>query len=342
MTTPLGNPAGASRPPAEGFVGDEWDAVVETLTRALPTMLRPDALEEPLRDFLARPGKQIRGTLARLSHRLGGGTGPFDHRVPALVELLHAGSLIVDDIEDGAFVRRGRPALHRVWGAARALNAANWLYFAALRLIDDWEAPAPVRRRAQRRTIRTLLHCHEGQALDLTARVTALPQAEILGVVYATTAGKSAALLELACWSGATTALAPAHRVRALARFGRRLGIALQMHDDLVGLFHEAEAPKCDEDLLHARPTWAWAWLSRRLEAAAFETLVAAGRRVERRELSPRRLAATMRDALGDEVRARPARVVERAMHDLARALGPATDLHVLRAEIARWERRYA
>jgi geranylgeranyl pyrophosphate synthase len=342
MTTTLGNRIDAIPSAADLIDRMQWSAIREALASALPDQLRADALAAPLQDFLARPGKLIRGTLAHLSHRLGGGTTPFDVRIAALVELLHAGSLIVDDIEDDALTRRGRPALHRVWGTPRALNAGNWLYFAALRLIDDWAVPSAVKRRAQRRTIRTLLRCHEGQALDLAVRVTALPQTEVLGVVYATTAGKSAALLELASWCGAMAGGAPTHRVRALGRFGRRLGMALQMHDDLLGFFAEAHAPKCDEDLLHARPTWAWAWLAMRLDAARFDALVAAAREVEQCSVAPRRLAAAMRDALGDDARARPGRAVERAMHDLARALGPSADLLTLRAEIARWERHYA
>jgi geranylgeranyl pyrophosphate synthase len=331
-------------PAAPRFAGeaDGWDAMVEAVTRALPHPLRDDALRAPLRDFLARPGKQIRATLARAAHRLGGAAQPFDPKVAALVELLHAGSLIVDDIEDGAQERRGRPALHCVWGVPRALNAANWLYFAALALIDEWDVPPALQRRAQRRAVRTLLRCHEGQALDLAARVVDLEQAAVPTIVHATTAGKSAALLELACWSGAVTSGADAARVRALARFGRRLGTALQMYDDLAGLYDDAHAAKCHEDLLGARPTWAWAWLATRLDGPAFAALQAHGRTVAARESEPGRLASEMRHALGDGARRRPARLVERSMAELTRAIGPAADLATLRSEIARWERSYA
>jgi geranylgeranyl pyrophosphate synthase len=317
-------------------------ALLEALMQAVPPALQDDALRAPLADFLTRPGKRIRGTLARLAHGLAGGTSAFEPGVAALVELLHAGSLIVDDIEDGAVMRRGRPALHHLYGTARALNAANWLYFAALRSIDTWRVPAPLRLRAHRRTVRTLLRCHEGQALDLTVRVTELAQQHVLRVVRDTTAGKSAALPELACWSGAVTAGADALRVRSLARFGRRLGTALQMYDDVTGFFDQARRPKCHEDLLESRPTWAWAWLASRLDPEAFQRLQARARGVASRELSPEDLTLAMQRALGQGMRSRPRRLVQRALSELSGALGPSTDLGVLRAEIERWERAYA
>ena len=94
------------------------------------------ALLGPIEELTSIRGKRIRGQLVTFSYRLLCGDLPDTAlaekrcRLAAeAVEFIHAGSLIVDDIEDGSPVRRGRPALHLRHGMPVALNAGNWLYF---------------------------------------------------------------------------------------------------------------------------------------------------------------------------------------------------------------------
>ncbi|MDB4987061.1 MAG: Polyprenyl synthetase, partial [Myxococcaceae bacterium] len=101
----------------------------------------PEHLERALygaaREFLGRPGKAFRTRLIEGCFALLAQDG---ERVPAAavetIELLHGGSLIVDDIQDDALTRRGSPALHQLIGTPRALNTGNWLYFVALARLD--------------------------------------------------------------------------------------------------------------------------------------------------------------------------------------------------------------
>jgi hypothetical protein len=103
----------------------------------LPPHLWERALLGPAREFLRRPGKQFRARLVEACWMLAGGApGNMPAELPLIVELLHAGSLIVDDIEDGSHVRRGAPTLHEIYGTALALNTGNWMYFWPLALID--------------------------------------------------------------------------------------------------------------------------------------------------------------------------------------------------------------
>src|SRR5262245_42361449 len=94
------------------------------------------ALLNPVKDVTSNHGKRIRGKLVTLSYRLlaeGSAPSPVEAVqcgiCAEVVELIHAGSLVVDDIEDGSMIRRGRPALHIRYGLPTALNAGNWLYF---------------------------------------------------------------------------------------------------------------------------------------------------------------------------------------------------------------------
>ena len=110
---------------------------------AVASTLR-QALLDPVVSLTANPGKRIRAQLVAMTYRLF-----YDDRAVSLtaakqcrdcaevVELMHAGSLIVDDIEDGSEMRRGRPALHVQYGVPLALNAGNWLYFWPFELLKD-------------------------------------------------------------------------------------------------------------------------------------------------------------------------------------------------------------
>jgi geranylgeranyl pyrophosphate synthase len=257
------------------------DQELQRLAKSLPGALWERALVGPARAFLERPGKRFRARLVEAGWTLadGAATGVPIELVLA-VELIHAGALIVDDVQDCAVTRRGGPALHRMVGVPLALNTGGWLYFLPLSLVEragfDAETSAAIQRRMQH----AMLVCHEGQALDLALRVTELEQGEIAAVVAETTARKTAALTELAAAVGALAAGGSAARVQALAAFGHELGIGLQMLDDLGSLTSPARADKAAEDLCGARPTWPWSWAAQDLAAPAFAELVAHARAV--------------------------------------------------------------
>src|SRR5690606_16931298 len=67
------------------------------------------ALYRPLSEFVERPGKEFRAALVATSYALAGGQGACPSVLQSIVEILHAGSLIVDDIQDQSPTRRGRP-----------------------------------------------------------------------------------------------------------------------------------------------------------------------------------------------------------------------------------------
>ena len=94
--------------------------------------LLDEALNRPAEQFLSRCGKRIRASLVNESFRAAGGIDEPCREIAEGIELLHAGSLIIDDIEDGSSLRRGEPTLHRQIGIPLALNTGNWMYFQAL------------------------------------------------------------------------------------------------------------------------------------------------------------------------------------------------------------------
>src|SRR5690606_18885540 len=261
--------------------------------------------------------------------------------LPLLVELLHAGSLIVDDIEDGSTHRRGAPALHQLYGMPLALNTGNWLYFATLALVPRLGLSPATELAITRRAVATLLRCHQGQALDLAVRVGDLAQSELPGVVAASTRLKTGVLMEFAAMLGATAAGAPEEKVAALGRFGLGLGLGLQMLDDLSNLESDREGPKQHEDLRLGRPTWPWAWLARELAPERFGPLAALAREVEHGRAEASQLALAMRVALGRRGREHAHGHLHDALTQLAAVVGPARGLTTLSKEIARMEESY-
>src|SRR6056297_3048208 len=91
-----------------------------------------ESLFQPADEFVRGNGKRFRATMARLGFHLAGGHGLPPRHVSEAIELLHAGSLIIDDVEDQTHSRRGKPAVHEQIGIPLAINTGNWLYFAAL------------------------------------------------------------------------------------------------------------------------------------------------------------------------------------------------------------------
>lgn len=232
-----------------------------------------DALLDPARDIVSRSGKGIRGTLVERGWELGGGTGTPPMLLSALIELLHVGSLVIDDIEDDSSTRRGQPTLHRRYGLPRALNTGNWLYFLAMALLSRVRIEPGLRLAMYEDVTLALLRCHQGQALDLSVDVTRLRQAEVPPLVAQSTALKTGALMELAAVLGARAAGADARAVGVVGAFASAFGVGLQMLDDWSGLSRPGRRAKGAEDIRLARLTWPWAWLAEHADEVTFADL---------------------------------------------------------------------
>lgn len=309
----------------------------------VPERLWASSLSGPLLELLTRPGKEFRSRLVEVSYEVGSSVGsdPMPALLPLLVEILHAGSLIVDDIEDDSKYRRGKPALHLMVGVPLALNAGNWLYFLPHSVLEQLQLSPQVELQVRRVLDRGVLRCHYGQALDLGARLGSLAQREVFDVVSVSTRLKTGSLLELAAELGGTAAGAEPELCAELAQFGRNYGVALQMLDDVSGLFEERRAHKGHEDLVNGRPTWPWAWLSRKLDEVSYSRLQHRAREVEKRELHPEALAKALRRELGKT----PYRAVHeqlgQAFARLERKVSSRRVLDPLVEEIERLERAY-
>lgn len=230
-----------------------------------------EAVLAPARHTLALRGKHFRASLTTAAWSLAGGRfEDMPATIPLIVEILHAGSLIVDDVQDDSLERRGSPTLHRIVGMPLAINTGNLLYCWALDLLSQMGFAPGIELALYRRVSKAMLRCHHGQGLDLSVRITEMPPHLVPNLVKTTTQLKAGALMELAAAIGAIAGGGTREQTDAIAEFGNELGCGLQMLDDLSGVLNPKRRHKAIEDIGLARPTWPWAWLARDLDAETF------------------------------------------------------------------------
>ena len=198
-------------------------------------------LAAPLAYALSGPGKRLRGILCVLAYRtLDGRPAPEIYQVAAALELLHAYSLVHDDLPcmDDDDLRRGRPTLHRVFGPATAALAGAALIPVAFRVLRRAAGDLGLAGPAAADLALTLARAIGaggmvgGQWLDLEAegRGHRLELAELARIH----AAKTGALFEAALALGARAARGDQAQVAALAGYGACLGLAFQVVDDLL------------------------------------------------------------------------------------------------------------
>lgn len=311
------------------------------LEERLPAPLLERTLAGPLREFLARPGKQLRARLVGLSWALASGRGDPPADLCLAVELLHAGSLIVDDIEDCSEERRGAPTLHLAAGLPVALNAGNWLYFAALEQLGA--LPLDERRSLSvlRRANACLARCHEGQALDVGVRISSVAQRDVPALVLAIAERKTGGLSALCASLAATCAGASPRVEQALTAFGESLGVALQILDDTGAVRCEERRGKGEEDLRNGRATWAWSLVAQRASPSVYRPLQQLSARVEQGALPPALLVDDLRPLLSCAGSEAARQRLDQSIDSLRAVLGPSRALEETAALVHQMEASY-
>jgi geranylgeranyl diphosphate synthase type I len=190
------------------------------------------------------PGKMSRPTLCLLACEASGGNWRSALPAAAAVELIHNFSLIHDDIQDRSWERRQRLAVWKVWGEAQAINAGDAMYVLAqlaLFRLEQEDVLLPKVILLSRRLNQASLALCEGQYLDIEfERHLEISVDQYLEVI----AKKTAALFEAALYFGAVLGTDNRKQIASLSSFGRNLGMAYQVQNDLQGIWGEEEGAK--------------------------------------------------------------------------------------------------
>jgi len=197
------------------------------------------SIAEPVWDFLGRGGKRWRPALFLLLAEALGGERERIKDFLVILELLHNGSIIVDDIEDSSDYRRGKPSLHKIFGTDIAINAGNFLYFLPLIAIskNSGNFDDKTINRAWDACIQEMIKIHLGQAADIgwhngLQDPEKIKEGEYLQMcayktgVLARLAGRLAVIL-----TGGDKVLE-----EKLGKLGESIGILFQIQDDILNL----------------------------------------------------------------------------------------------------------
>jgi geranylgeranyl pyrophosphate synthase len=204
-----------------------------------------DALESSLplvkssaAHLVSAGGKRFRPMLVLLCGRLGESEARSKELVDlaAAIEMTHVATLYHDDVMDESALRRGMPSANARFDNRVAILAGDWLFARASAIAADL-GPSVSRVLAD-----TIADLCEGQIMESEHRGTPTQTLErYLSVIER----KTAALLGASCHLGAWVAGAPEAHVKAVTSYGRALGMAFQLSDDLLDVTGEtAEAGK--------------------------------------------------------------------------------------------------
>ncbi len=219
-------------------------AIEATLDRLLPV---PDAAErrvwEAMRYAVLNGGKRLRGFLVLRVAALFGAAPAAALRVAAAVEMLHAYSLVHDDLPamDDDDLRRGKPSCHRAFDEATAILAGDALQTRAFEILAEPATSEDARLRCA--LVLALARASGaagmvgGQMADMEGEGRRLSEAEVLHMQ----ALKTGRLLQFSAEAGAILGDADAAQQGAIRVFGRELGAAFQVADDLLDMLATTE-----------------------------------------------------------------------------------------------------
>lgn len=228
-------------------------SVIEKKLRTAFINSEPKSLYDPCAYALESGGKRLRPFLVLISAKAVGGKTKDVYNAALAVEILHNFTLIHDDIMDNADKRRGRASLHKIYDENTAILAGDNLMAVSYKyLTKDCKNNVP---EIVDHFTQGIIEICEGQSYDkdfeLKKNVTI---EEYLSMIEK----KTAALAEMCCCIGAKIVGGSKSEVKNMAEYGRNLGMAFQLQDDLLDIFGDEKefGKKVGGDLIEGKKTY--------------------------------------------------------------------------------------
>lgn len=196
------------------------------------------SVNKPIWDFIWRGGKRWRPALMMLCCSAVGGKPKKYLDLTVLPELVHNGTIMVDDVEDNSVKRRGKPCTHKKFGVDIAINDGNLLYFVPLALLYRNK-----KRLSQKKIVsiyntyaEEMLKLSFGQGMDILWHKTnkkQINEAQYLQMC----SYKTGTLARMAAQIGAILGNGTKKQIKVLGEFASAIGVAFQIQDDILNLF---------------------------------------------------------------------------------------------------------
>lgn len=215
---------------------------IELVDKTLDKYLNPEfpkAIFESMKYTVTLPGKRLRPVMCLEACRMFGGEIEAALPTACAIEMLHAQSLIHDDLPcmDNDDFRRGKPSNHKVFGEAIAVLAGDALLsFAPQMIIENSKLPSDTVLKVIHEFVKSAgaYQLIGGQVADILSEEGAdigKPKAEVLEYIHT---NKTAVLFKLALKTGAIIAGADTEKVKEMEELGQNFGLAFQIYDDIM------------------------------------------------------------------------------------------------------------
>ncbi len=202
----------------------------------------PKLLYDAAVHLIIHGGKRLRPHMVIKSCQILGGSITIAIPAASAVEMIHNFTLVHDDIMDNDEMRHGVPTVHKKFGMPIAILAGDVLFSKAYQIISDSKLSNDATIQLVSRLAKACVDVCEGQLLDVKmAEEKRIPSQK----EYITMIGKkTAALFDVSCSMGAICATGNQKDISNLSNFGRNLGIAFQITDDLIGVMGDPKITK--------------------------------------------------------------------------------------------------
>ena len=216
----------------------------KTVNQYLKTKLngKPKILYNAAGHLIVNGGKRLRPYMVIKSCQILGGKISKAMPAASAVEMVHNFTLVHDDIMDNDEVRHGVPTVHKKFGMPVAILAGDVLFSKAYQIISDSKLSDSATTQLISRLAKACVDVCEGQLFDIKmAEGKKIPsQSEYIQMI----SKKTAALFDVSCAMGAICATNKNQDIVNLSSFGKNLGIAFQITDDLIGVMGDPKITK--------------------------------------------------------------------------------------------------
>jgi octaprenyl-diphosphate synthase len=199
--------------------------------------------------IIAGGGKRLRPLIVVLTSRACNGQGTTFHEAAAFIEFIHTATLLHDDVVDGSSMRRGRDTANEVFGNQASVLVGDFVYSRAFQMMASLSSQRVMEIMADATNI-----IAEGEVLQLmNANDPETTEQRYLEVIYR----KTARLFEAGAEVAAVLANTSLEMQRTLANYGRHLGTAYQLVDDVLDYRSDpaTRGKNIGDDLAEGKPT---------------------------------------------------------------------------------------
>ena len=214
------------------------------VNRFLGTKLKgnPTQLYDAASYLIVNGGKRLRPFMVMKSCEILGGKLKDAMPAACAVEMIHNFTLVHDDIMDNDEMRHGVPTVHKKFGIPIAILAGDVLFSKAYQILSNSNLPSKATNELVSRLAKACVDVCEGQLLDIKmAETKKIPsQANYIKMIEK----KTSSLFDVSCSMGAICAKAKQRDITKLSTFGKNLGIAFQITDDLIGVLGDPRMTK--------------------------------------------------------------------------------------------------